>query len=104
MSNYLSYLPDERLQLGDFGGQADAEGDGVREAGDGAGDNGRSHGEGQHGVDNKHDEEEEGHLGAGNRETLISKGADLSQRYQTVAFLRSLNLSKQKASNNFAAF
>ena len=37
----------------------------MREAGDGAGDNGRSHGEGQHGVDNKHDEQEEGHLETG---------------------------------------
>lgn len=66
-----SYLPDERLQLCDGGGQTDAEGDRVREAGDGAGDNGSSHGEGQHGVDNEHDEQEEGHLETGNREILI---------------------------------
>lgn len=35
----------------------------MRQAGDGAGNNGPSHGERQHGVDNKHDEEEERHLG-----------------------------------------
>lgn len=52
----LSHLPDQRLQLFDFGGQADAEGDGVRAAGDGAGDDGASHGEGQHGVNHKDDE------------------------------------------------
>lgn len=39
----------------------------MRGAGDGAGDYGSSHGEGQHGVDNKHDKQEEGHLDTGNR-------------------------------------
>lgn len=34
----------------------------MRQAGDGAGKDGSSHGERQHGVDHKHDEEEEGHL------------------------------------------
>lgn len=57
-----SHLPDQRLQFGDFGGQKDAERGGVRRAGDGTGDDGSSHGEGQHGVDDKHDEEEERHL------------------------------------------
>lgn len=34
----------------------------MRQAGDGAGKDGPSHGERQHGVDHKHDEQEEGHL------------------------------------------
>lgn len=37
----------------------------MRDAGDGAGDDGSSHGEWQHGVDDKHDEQEEGHLERG---------------------------------------
>lgn len=41
----------------------------MREAGDGAGDDGPVHGEGQHGVDDKHDEEEEGDLEKGNAES-----------------------------------
>lgn len=69
MNIYLSYLPNERFQFCVFRGQTDAEGDGVREAGDGAGDNCPSHGEGQHGVHNKHNEKEEGHLETANRET-----------------------------------
>lgn len=64
------YLPDQRLQLWHGVGQADAEGDGVREAGDGAGDNGPSHGEGQHGVDHEDDEQEEGHLGNGRQKDV----------------------------------
>lgn len=51
----------------------------MREAGDGAGNNGPSHGEGQHGVDDKHDEQEKGHLETGSREMLIGKGAHLSK-------------------------
>lgn len=68
----LAHLPDQRFQLWDSGGQKDAERDGVGGAGDGAGDDGSSHGEGQHGVDNKHDKQEERHLEADaqtNRET-----------------------------------
>lgn len=37
----------------------------MREAGQTAGNNGPFHGEGQHGVDHKHDEQEEGHLQTG---------------------------------------
>lgn len=82
--NYLSYLPHQRLQFCDGGGQADAEGDGVREAGDGAGDNGPSHGEGQHGVDDKDDEQEEGHLETGDRKmcTGESKRKQSSKKKQ----------------------
>ncbi len=65
MNKSLSYLPDERFQFCVLVRKIEAEGDGVREAGDGAGDNGPSHGEGQHGVDNKHNEQEEGHLETG---------------------------------------
>lgn len=61
-SKSYSHLPDERLWLCDFGGQNDAERDGVRRAGDGAGDDGSSHREGQHGVDNKHNKQEERNL------------------------------------------
>lgn len=39
----------------------------MRHAGDGAGKNGPSHGEGQHGVDHKHDEQEEGYLETGKK-------------------------------------
>lgn len=38
-----AHLPAQRLQLADFGGQKDAECDGVRGAGEGAGDDGASH-------------------------------------------------------------
>jgi len=62
VDNCSSYLPDQRFQLFNRGGQADAERDSVWEAGYATGDNGPFHGEGQHGVDNKHDEQEEGHL------------------------------------------
>lgn len=78
MSNYLCYLPDQRLQFSGGGGQTDAEGDGVRQAGDGAGDNGPSHGEGQHGVDNEHDEQEEGHLETRRGERLDSVESSLT--------------------------
>ena len=54
----------------------------MRRAGDGAGDYGSSHGEGQHGVNNKYDEQEEGHLDTGNRKMLFDEGADFSKRNQ----------------------
>lgn len=73
MNIYLFYLPDEWFQLRDFGGQADTQGESVRQAGDGAGNNGPSHGEGQHGVDNKHDEQKEGHLETGRCEKVIKQ-------------------------------
>lgn len=69
-SDYRRYLPDQWFQLRGGGGQTDAEGDGVRAAGDGAGDDGASHGEGQHGVDDEHDEQEEGHLETGGRDQM----------------------------------
>lgn len=59
---FPSYLPHQWFQVCGLRGQTDAEGGSVWQAGDGAGKNGPSHGEGQHGVDHKHDEQEEGHL------------------------------------------
>lgn len=64
---FPSYLPHQWFQLRHLGGQTDAEGSSVWQAGDGAGKNGPSHGEGQHGVDHKHDEQEEGHLETGQK-------------------------------------
>lgn len=54
----------------------------MRGAGDSTGDDGSSHGEGQHGVDNKHDKQEEGHLDTGNRKMQFDKGVDFSERNQ----------------------
>lgn len=45
----------------------------MRHAGDGAGDNGPSHGEGQHGVDNKHNKQEERHLETGRRTSGVGE-------------------------------
>lgn len=59
----------------------------MREAGEGAGNNGPSHGERQHGIDNKHDEQEEGHLETGNRKKLIGIGPNLSKINQSAFFL-----------------
>lgn len=59
---WAAHLPNYCLHVISCCGQADAQHNGVRGGGQDAGDDGFPHGERQHGVNHKHNEQEEGYL------------------------------------------
>lgn len=102
VNTFPSYLPHQWFQLRGLRGQTDAEGGSVWQAGDGAGKNGPSHGEGQHGVDHKHDEQEEGHLEMGQKNKTKRKmsATESLQKFIFYAFFLKYKMEWYKMKSN----